>query len=111
MTVFEKIAAREIPAAIVSEDADTIAFRDIKPQAPTHLLVTPKKPIPRLSEAGPEEAELLGRTLLAAAAAARQAGLTGGYRLVINNGPDAGETVPHLHIHVLGGRALAWPPG
>jgi len=110
-TLFEKIAAREIPAAIVYEDDQVLAFRDIHPQAPVHVLIVPKRPIPRISEAGPGDQALLGQLLLKAAEVARQLGLANGYRLVINNGPDGGETVPHLHCHILGGRPLAWPPG
>ena len=110
-TLFEKIAAREIPAAIVYEDDEVLAFRDIHPQAPVHVLIVPKRPIPRISEAGPGDQALLGQLLLKAAAVAKRLGLANGYRLVINNGPDGGETVPHLHCHILGGRHLAWPPG
>jgi histidine triad (HIT) family protein len=112
MTLFEKIIARQIPADIVYEDELVLAFRDIKPHAPIHVLIIPKKPIPRIAEARPEDEKLLGHLLLKAAEVADQLGLkTTGYRLVINNGPHAGETVPHLHCHILGGRALAWPPG
>jgi histidine triad (HIT) family protein len=112
MTLFEKIAAREIPAEIVYETGELIAFRDINPQAPTHILVVPKRPIARIGEALPGDAALLGALMLGAAEVARRLGLDGtGYRLVINNGPDAGEAVPHLHLHLLGGRALGWPPG
>jgi histidine triad (HIT) family protein len=111
-TLFEKIIAREIPAAIVYEDDAVLAFRDIKPQAPVHVLIVPKKAVPRIAAAAAADQSLLGDLLLKAAAVARQLGLeTSGYRLVINNGPDGGETVPHLHCHILGGRALAWPPG
>jgi histidine triad (HIT) family protein len=111
-TLFEKIIAREIPAAIVYEDDTVLAFRDIKPQAPVHVLIVPKKAVPRIAAAGAADQSLLGDLLLKAAAVARQLGLeTSGYRLVINNGPDGGETVPHLHCHILGGRALTWPPG
>lgn len=110
-TIFEKIVAREIPAQIVFEDDQVCAFRDINAQAPTHVLLVPKRPIPRLGEAGPEDHALLGHLLLKAAAVAKQLHLEGGYRLVINNGPDGGETVPHLHVHILGGRHLGWPPG
>ncbi|NKN31927.1 histidine triad nucleotide-binding protein [Marichromatium bheemlicum] len=111
-TIFGKIARGEVEADIVYEDEDVVAFRDLNPQAPTHLLVIPRKPIRTLSEAGPEDAELLGKLLLAAAKVAEQAGITkGGYRTVINCNAGAGQTVFHLHLHVLGGRALQWPPG
>jgi histidine triad (HIT) family protein len=110
--IFEKIIAREIPAAIVYEDDWVLAFRDANPKAPVHVLIVPKKNIPRMSEAGPDDHKVLGHLLLKAAEVARQLGLTkSGYRLVINNGPDAGESVPHLHCHILGGRPMAWPPG
>lgn len=112
MTLFERIIAKEIPAEILHEDAQCIAIRDINPQAPVHLLVIPKHPIPRVGEAGDGERALLGHLLLTAAALARQEGIDGsGFRIVINNGPDGGESVPHLHVHVLGGRGMAWPPG
>lgn len=111
-TLFEKIAAREIPAQIVFEDDLVLAIRDLHPQAPTHVLIFPKRPLPRIAEATSADHKLLGHLLLKAAEVAEQLGLkTSGYRLVINNGPDGGETVPHLHCHILGGRALAWPPG
>jgi histidine triad (HIT) family protein len=111
-TLFEKIIAREIPAAIVYEDDLVVAFRDIKPQAPTHVLIVPRKPIPRLAEAKPEDLQVLGHLLLKAAEVADKLGLTqSGFRLVFNNGSDAGEAVPHLHCHILGGRHLGWPPG
>ena len=110
--LFEKIIAREIPAKIVYEDDLVLAFQDIKPQAPTHVLIIPKKPIPRIAEATAEHQQLLGHLLLKAAEVAHKLGLTkSGFRLVFNNGPDAGEAVPHLHCHILGGRALGWPPG
>jgi histidine triad (HIT) family protein len=110
--VFEKIIAREIPAEIVYEDDLVVAFRDNNPMAPVHLLIVPRKNIPRLAVAGPDDAGVLGHLLLKAAEVAEKAGLKNtGWRLVINNGPDAGESVPHLHCHVLGGRKLAWPPG
>ena len=112
MTLFEKIATREIPAAIIAEGEEWIAFRDIDPQAPIHFLVVPKHCIPRINEATPSDTALLGTLLSAAAATARQEGLgESGYRIVINNGPDGGESVPHLHVHVLGGRHMQWPPG
>jgi histidine triad (HIT) family protein len=110
--IFEKIIAREIPATIIYEDDLVLAFRDVNPKAPVHVLIIPKKNIPRLAEASPEDHKVLGHLLLKAAEVAREFGLTkSGYRLVINNGPDAGESVPHLHCHILGGRAMAWPPG
>lgn len=112
MTLFEKIAAREIPADIIAEGEEWIAFRDIAPQAPVHFLIVPKRCIPRVNEAKASDSALLGTLLCAAAATARQEGLAeNGYRIVINNGPDGGETVPHLHVHVLGGRHMQWPPG
>jgi histidine triad (HIT) family protein len=110
-TLFEKIIAREIPADIVYEDDLVLAFRDIHPQAPVHVVIVPKQPVARIAEAGPDHHKLLGHLLLKAAVVARQLGLEKGYRLVINNGPDGGETVPHLHCHILGGRHLDWPPG
>jgi histidine triad (HIT) family protein len=111
-TLFEKIIAREIPAQIVYEDDLVLAFRDINPQAPTHALIVPKKPIPRVAEVKADNQQLLGYLLLKAAEVAGKLGLDkGGYRLVINNGADGGETVPHLHIHILGGRYMKWPPG
>ncbi|HXC34620.1 MAG TPA: histidine triad nucleotide-binding protein [Candidatus Acidoferrales bacterium] len=111
-TLFEKIAAREIPATIVYEDELVLGIRDINPQAPTHLLIFPKKVIPRIAEAGLEDGKVLAHLLLKAAVVAEKAGLTkDGYRLVINNGPNGGETIPHLHMHILGGRHMQWPPG
>ena len=110
-TLFEKIIAREIPAAIVYEDDLVLAIRDIKPQAPVHVLIVPKKLVPRIAEATADDQNLLGHLLLKAAEVAKQLDLKNGYRLVINNGVDGGETVPHLHVHILGGRHLAWPPG
>ena len=110
-TLFEKIAAREIPADIVFEDDLVLAFRDIKPGAPTHVLIVPKKPIPRIADAEPDDHKVLGHLLLKAAEVAKKLNLTNGFRLVINNGPDAGESVPHLHMHIMGGRHMAWPPG
>lgn len=111
-TIFGKIATGEIPADLVYKDEDVVAFRDISPQAPTHLLVIPRKPIPTLDAAGPEDAELLGKLLLVAAQVAREAGIAErGYRTVINCNAEAGQTVFHLHLHVLGGRPMQWPPG
>lgn len=112
MTLFEKIAARQIPADILHEAEDFVAFRDIHPQAPVHILIIPKRCIPRIGDATEADSGLLGRMLAAAPAIAQAAGVAeSGYRLVINNGRDAGESVPHLHIHLLGGRAMQWPPG
>ncbi|MDX2081794.1 MAG: histidine triad nucleotide-binding protein [Terrimicrobiaceae bacterium] len=112
MTLFEKIIAREIPADIIYEDADCLAFRDINPQAPVHVLLVPKRVIPRVGESTAGDADLLGHLLVKAAEVARAEGLSSsGFRLVINNGPNGGETVPHLHVHILGGRPMAWPPG
>ena len=111
-TLFQKIADREITGDIVYEDDEVLAFRDIRPATPTHVLIVPRKPIPRINEAGPEDQAVLGHMLLKAAHIARQLGLDkDGVRLVINNGAHAGETVPHLHLHILGGRAMSWPPG
>jgi histidine triad (HIT) family protein len=110
-TLFERIIAREIPAKIVYETDDVLAFHDIGPQAPTHILVVPKKAIPGLSSAKDLDGEVLGRLLLAARDIAMREGLEGGYRVVINDGPDGGQSVDHLHVHLLGGRKLAWPPG
>ena len=112
MTIFEKIVRREIPADIIWEDADVLAFRDVNPQAPVHVLIVPKRVVPRLADATPADEALLGKLLLAARVVAEKLDLVNsGYRVVINSGPDAGESVPHLHLHVLGKRALAWPPG
>jgi histidine triad (HIT) family protein len=112
MTLFEKIAAREIPAQIVFEDDEVLAFEDVNPQAPVHVLIVPKRVIPRLAQTNESNQQLLGKLLLTAAKVARDLGLSeSGYRVVINSGPDAGESVPHLHLHLLGKRALAWPPG
>ena len=112
VTIFEKIIARQIPADIVHEDDRVVAFKDVNPQAPVHALVVPRKPIPRVGEAVAEDQETLGWLLLKAAEIAKKLGLAeNGYRLVINNGAHGGETVPHLHCHILGGRPLQWPPG
>ena len=111
-SIFQKIIDREIPADIVYEDDKVIAFKDIQPQAPVHVLMIPKKPIVRIGEASPDDHALLGHLLLKAAAVAVKLGLKdSGYRLVFNNGRDAGEAVPHLHCHILGGRPMSWPPG
>ena len=112
MTLFEKIIARQIPAEIVYEDSLVLAFRDIHPQAPVHVLIVPKKPIPRIGEATSEDHALVGHLILKAAEVAAQLGLKeGGYRLVLNHGKNGGESVPHLHCHILGGRPMGWPPG
>ena len=112
MTLFEKIIARAIPADIVFEDDQCIAFRDISPQAPIHILVIPKKTIARIGAAQADDQSLLGHLLLTASEIARRENIAStGYRLVINSGSHGGETVPHLHIHLLGGRHLNWPPG
>ncbi len=114
MTLFEKIIAREIPADIVFEDDRALAFKDISPQAPTHILVIPKKPIPRVGEAEPEDEAVLGHLLLTAQKVAADLGFNSteeGFRLVINNGKLGGEAVPHLHVHLLSGRQMQWPPG
>ena len=112
MTIFEKIVAREIPARIEHEDDDVLAFHDVNPQAPVHILIVPKRVIPRLAEAAKSDQAILGKLLLTAREIADKLGVAKtGYRVVINNGPDAGESVPHLHVHLLGKRELAWPPG
>jgi histidine triad (HIT) family protein len=112
MTLFERIAAGGIPADIIRNDDEVLAIRDINPQAPVHILVIPQRVIPRIGEARDNDGALLGKLLLAARDIAKQEGLDeSGYRLVINHGPHAGESVPHLHIHLLGGRPLDWPPG
>jgi len=111
-TIFGKIAAGEVPADIVYEDEHVVAFRDLSPQAPTHILVIPRKPIPTLNHVEEVDAELIGRMLLAAAKVAEQEGIADeGYRAVINCNAGAGQTVFHLHVHVLGGRPMRWPPG
>jgi histidine triad (HIT) family protein len=110
-TIFQKIADLEIPAKLLHADDLCVAFHDIAPQAPTHVLIVPRKPLARVGEASAEDQALLGHLLLTAAKVARDLGLARGFRIVINNGPDGGESVPHLHVHLLGGRALGWPPG
>ncbi len=109
--VFCKVARRELPAEIVEEDDHAVAFRDINPQAPVHILVIPKKHIPALDKASQEDGLLLGRLLLMANRVADSHNLASDYRVVINNGSGAGQSVFHLHLHVLGGRAMHWPPG
>jgi histidine triad (HIT) family protein len=112
MTLFEQIINREVPAQIIYEDDRCVAFRDINPQAPIHVLVIPKKAIPRLGEATDSDEALLGHLLLTAAEVAKREGIAeNGYRLVVNQGWHAGESVPHLHVHLLGGRQMKWPPG
>jgi len=110
-TLFEKIADGEIPAEIVYEDDRCFALRDINPVAPTHLLVIPRAPIPRPSAIAPEDEALVGHLFVVARQLAVEGGLSSGYRLVMNDGPDAGQSVYHIHLHVLGGRPMAWPPG
>jgi histidine triad (HIT) family protein len=110
-TIFQKIIDREIPAQIEHEDEKCIAIRDVSPQAPVHCLIIPKKLIPRVAEATADDQILLGHLLLTAQQVAKKLDLKTGFRIVINNGRDGGETVPHLHVHLLGGRALDWPPG
>ena len=109
--LFCRIIRGEVPAKKVYEDADTFAFEDINPQAPTHILVIPKKHIRGLKEAAREDAETIGRCHLVAAEIARQRGIEDGYRTVLNVGPRAGQSVFHLHVHLIGGRPLTWPPG
>ncbi|QOV21365.1 histidine triad nucleotide-binding protein [Anabaenopsis elenkinii] len=110
-TIFGKIIRREIPANIVYEDDLALAFTDVNPQAPVHILVIPKKPIVKLADAESQDQALLGHLLLTVQQVATAAGLTNGYRVVINNGADGGQTVYHLHLHILGGRPMEWPPG
>ena len=111
MTLFEKIIAREIPGDFVHEDEHCVVIKDINPTAPTHLLVIPRKPIPRLCDATAEDQSLLGHLLLVASKVATDAGCGDAFRLAINNGEAAGQSVFHLHLHVVGGRPLKWPPG
>lgn len=110
-TIFSKIIRREIPADIVYEDDLCLAFKDINAQAPTHILVIPKKPIVCLDDAEEADQELLGHLLMAVKKIAKEANLSNGYRVVINNGGDGGQTVYHLHLHILGNRQMQWPPG
>ncbi|CAJ1067095.1 Histidine triad nucleotide-binding protein 1 [Xyrichtys novacula] len=110
-TVFGKIVRKEIPVQFLHEDDLCVAFPDAAPQAPTHILVVPKKPIVRMSEAEDSDAALLGHMMIVAKKCAKNAGLTKGYRLVVNDGPDGGQSVYHIHIHILGGRGMGWPPG
>lgn len=110
-TIFEQIIDREIPADIVHEDDRCVAFNDINPQAPVHILVVPRKPIPKLADARDDDAELLGHLLRTASRVASDRGYGDAFRLVINNGEAVGQSVFHVHVHVLAGRALSWPPG
>ncbi len=110
-TIFSKIINREIPADIVYEDELCLAFRDVNPQAPIHILVIPKKPIPRIIDAVEEDKTLLGHLCLAANNIAKQEGVEDAFRLVINNGENVGQSVFHLHVHILAGRSFTWPPG
>ena len=110
-TIFGKIIRREIPADIIYEDDIALAFRDVNPQAPVHILVIPKQPLPKLADAESQDHAMLGHLLLTVKRVAEQAGLSNGYRVVINNGEDGGQTVNHLHLHILGGRQMKWPPG
>jgi histidine triad (HIT) family protein len=110
-TIFQQIIDKEIPADIVFEDERCLAFRDITPQAPTHILVIPKQEIASLAEAKESDAAVLGHLLIVARKVAEREGLTNGFRAVLNSGPDGGQSVDHLHVHVLGGRQLTWPPG
>ncbi|XP_060943012.1 histidine triad nucleotide-binding protein 1 [Limanda limanda] len=110
-TIFGKIIRKEIPVKLLYEDEQCVAFPDISPQAPTHILVVPKKPIVQLSQAEETDAALLGHLMIVAKKCAHDAGLDNGYRIVINDGRDGGQSVYHIHIHILGGRSMAWPPG
>jgi histidine triad (HIT) family protein len=111
-TIFQKIADREIPADIIYEDDDCLAFRDVSPKAPTHVLLIPREPIPSLNELTDEHTKLLGHMWSVIPQLARQLGVAeGGYRVVVNCGKDGGQSVDHLHFHLLGGRQLDWPPG
>ena len=110
-TIFSQIIRREIPADIVYEDEHCLAFRDINAQAPTHVLLIPKKEMPRLVDATADDAALLGHLMLTANKIAQQLGVGDAFRLVVNNGADAGQSVFHLHLHILAGRAFKWPPG
>jgi histidine triad (HIT) family protein len=112
MTIFAKIIQKEIPADIVYEDDLCLAFKDINPQAPTHVLLIPKKEIPSMAEVQPGDQSLMGHLMVKATEIAKELGLAeGGYRLVLNTRENAGQEVPHLHIHILGGRRMTWPPG
>ncbi|KPP74134.1 hypothetical protein Z043_106734 [Scleropages formosus] len=110
-TIFGKIIRKEIPAKIFYEDEQCIAFHDVAPQAPIHFLVVPRKPISQLSTAQDEDVALLGHMMIVAKKCAEEMGLSKGYRLVVNDGPDGGQSVYHVHIHIMGGRQMGWPPG
>lgn len=110
-TIFKRIIDKEIPAKIIHEDDHCLAFHDVNPQAPTHVLVIPKKEIPSLAQLAAEDQALLGHLLLVVQKLASDLGLANGYRVVINCGADGGQSVDHLHLHLLGGRQLKWPPG
>ncbi|XP_050689755.1 adenosine 5'-monophosphoramidase HINT2-like [Eriocheir sinensis] len=110
-TIFGKILRGEIPTDFIYEDEQCVAFLDITPQAPVHFLVIPRKPLPTLTDAGDEDEQLLGHMMLVARKVAKEQGLNNGFRLVVNNGRDGAQSVYHLHIHVLGGRQMQWPPG
>ncbi|AGY60219.1 histidine triad nucleotide-binding protein [Gloeobacter kilaueensis] len=110
-TIFGKILRKEIPAQIVFEDEQCLAFRDVNPQAPVHILIIPKKPLPQIEQMSAQDEGLVGHLFFVATEIARREGLGTGYRLLINNGPDGGQTVYHLHLHLLGGRPFGWPPG
>ncbi|BAS56355.1 HIT family protein [Leptolyngbya boryana NIES-2135] len=110
-TIFGKIIRKEIPADIVYEDDLALAFRDVNPQAPVHILVIPKQPIAKLADAESQDHALMGHLLLTVKRVAEQQGLSNGYRVVINTGEEGGQTVYHMHLHLLGGRSMSWPPG
>jgi histidine triad (HIT) family protein len=110
-TLFEKIIDKELPATIVYEDEHCVAFKDINPGAPTHVLLVPRKPMPKLSDATPADQPLLGHLMLVASKLANQLGVGEAFRVVVNNGAGAGQSVFHLHLHILGGRPMKWPPG
>jgi len=110
-TIFKRIIDKEIPAKIVYEDDLCLAFHDVNAQAPTHVLVVPKKEVASINDLGADDQMLVGHLLLVIRNLAEQLGLASGYRVVVNCGPDAGQTVDHLHFHLLGGRSLGWPPG
>lgn len=110
-TIFQKIADREIPGDIVYEDDELVAFRDVNPQSPTHVLIVPRKVIPTIDDIAEEDAPLVGRMFRVASQIAEREGLERGYRVVMNCGPHGQQSVPHIHLHLLGGRQMSWPPG